>query len=120
MNSINLAFEPRLVSLPSTILGHLAPHGQSELGLGAVAKGPSTGLNVIRPTSFRSDESGQRQPSRPHRRLHGCDQIESSDGSDCWVVHHEDQRTNSAIKITMGIGMPSIKSKIERMFNMPP
>jgi hypothetical protein len=34
-------------------------------------------------------------------------------------VHHEDQWTNKAINMTMGIGMPSIKSKIERMFDKP-
>jgi hypothetical protein len=31
----------------------------------------------------------------------------------------EDQWTNKAINMTMGIGMPSIKSKIERMFDKP-
>lgn len=43
----------------------------------------------------------------------------SSAGATFGLVHHEDQRTNKAINMTMGIGMPSIKSKIERMFDKP-
>ena|ERR1017187_970739 len=54
------------------------------------------------------------------RTLAGPRQPDPERSPEAGLARRVSQWTNSAIRMTMGIGMPSIRSKIERMVSKPP